>query len=192
MDEQLIIKKKTRKPLLFIAMLSMFMMFAGLTSAYIVSKHSTASTWREIDLPPAFLWSTVAIVLSSILLFIASKQLKQANFTQLPKLTGLALALGVAFTIFQFAGFDQLFELKHYAAGEKSTAASSYIYALVILHLAHMFTALISLLVVTIRAFQNKYTKEHYLGFELAAMFWHFLGLIWLYLYIFLNTVNAV
>lgn len=191
-SEEFLTKKKTRKPLLFISMLSMTMMFIGLSSAYIVSKNSSASTWTEINLPPAFMWATVSIVLSSVLVYLAQKKAEVSDFSKSKTLMLGGLILGIVFTVLQFVGFDQLVALKHFAAGSQSTAATSYIYAIVILHLAHMAGALISLVVVTLRLNFNKYSKGNILGIELASMFWHFLGILWVYLYIFLNTMNAV
>jgi len=192
MSEEFIAKKKSRKPLLFIAMLSMTMMFIGLSSAYIVSKNSSGSTWAEISLPPAFLMATISIVLSSVLVHFAVKKAKSGDFGTTTKLMFGGLILGIVFTVLQFVGFDQLVELGHFAAGSQSTAATSYIYAIVILHLGHMVGALISLIVVCLRLNFNKYSKDNILGIELAEMFWHFLGILWVYLYIFLNTMNAV
>lgn len=192
MSEEFIAKKKSRKPLLFIAMLSMTMMFIGLSSAYIVSKNSSGSTWTEISLPPAFLMATISIVLSSVLVHFAVKKAKSGDFGTTTKLMFGGLILGIVFTVLQFVGFDQLVELGHFAAGSQSTAATSYIYAIVILHLGHMVGALISLIVVCLRLNFNKYSKDNILGIELAEMFWHFLGILWVYLYIFLNTMNAV
>ncbi|MGB1296295.1 MAG: cytochrome c oxidase subunit 3 [Flavobacteriales bacterium] len=192
MSEEFIAKKKSRKPLLFIAMLSMTMMFIGLSSAYIVSKNSSGSTWAEISLPPAFLMATISIVLSSVLVHFAVKKAKSGDFGTTTKLMFGGLILGIVFTVLQFVGFDQLVELGHFAAGSQSTAATSYIYAIVILHLGHMVGALISLIVVCLRLNFKKYSKDNILGIELAEMFWHFLGILWVYLYIFLNTMNAV
>ena len=190
-DEEFIAKKKSRKPLLFISMLSMTMMFIGLSSAYIVSKNSSASTWVEINLPPAFLQATISIVLSSVLVYMATQKAKQNDFKKSTLFMFGGLVLGIVFTILQFVGFGQLVDMGHFAAGEQSSAATSYIYAIVLLHLAHMAGALISLIVVCIRLNLNKYSKGNILGIELANMFWHFLGFLWLYLYIFLNTMNA-
>ena len=192
-NEEKIAKKKSRKPLLFISMLSMTMMFIGLSSAYIVSKNSSASSWTEINLPPAFLQATISIIVSSVLVYMATKYAKEGQFKKTTLFMFGGLVLGLVFAVLQFIGlYDQLVELGYYAAGSQSTAATSYIHAIVLLHLAHMVGALISLIVVCIRLNLNKYSKDNILGIELASMFWHFLGFLWLYLYIFLNTMNAV
>lgn len=190
-SEEFIAKKKSRKPLLFISMLSMTMMFIGLSSAYIVSKNSSASSWVEINLPPAFLQATISIVLSSVLVYMATKHAKLNEFKKTSAYMLGGLLFGLVFTYLQFEGFGQLVDLGHFAAGQQSTAATSYIYAIVLLHLAHMVGALISLIVVCIRLNFNKYSKDNILGIELAGMFWHFLGFLWVYLYIFLNTMNV-
>lgn len=190
-SEEFIAKKKSRKPLLFISMLSMTMMFIGLSSAYIVSKNSSASSWVEINLPPAFLQATISIVLSSVLVYMATKHAKLNEFKKTSAYMLGGLLFGLVFTYLQFEGFGQLVDLGHFAAGRQSTAATSYIYAIVLLHLAHMVGALISLIVVCIRLNFNKYSKDNILGIELAGMFWHFLGFLWVYLYIFLNTMNV-
>jgi len=190
-SEEFIAKKKSRKPLLFISMLSMTMMFIGLSSAYIVSKNSSASTWTEVNLPPAFLQATLSIVLSSVLVYMATQKAKVNDFKKTTAFMFGGLILGLVFTVLQFVGFGQLVDLGHFAAGVQSSAATSYIYAIVLLHLGHMVGALISLVVVCIRLNLNKYSKGNILGIELAGMFWHFLGFLWVYLYIFLNTMNV-
>jgi cytochrome c oxidase subunit 3 len=192
LNENQILKKKSRKPLLFLSMLSMAMLFVALTSAYIVSKNSNSSGWTEIDLTPSFMISTILVVLSSIAVHFGLNSAKQGDFSKSKMLMLGGLILGIAFSVFQFVGFDELFKLGHVAAGSKATTASSYIYAMVILHFAHMIGALISLAVVVLNLHFNKYSKNYYLGIELATMFWHFLGFIWVYIYFFLNTFNTV
>ncbi|MCT4664360.1 MAG: cytochrome c oxidase subunit 3 [Flavobacteriales bacterium] len=192
LTEAQVTKKKSRKPLLVLGMASMAMMFVGLSSAYIVSKNSMADHWTEVNLTPAFLISTILVVISSVLVALGSMAAKNGQFSKTKLYFLGALILGITFAILQFVGFDELVALGHYPVGSGSAVASSYIYAMVLFHLAHMVGALISVLVVVLRLQMNKYTKEYYLGIELAAMFWHFLGFIWIYLYIFLNTMNTV
>ena len=60
-------------------MISMSMMFAGLTSAYVVSRKR--SDWVSFDLPNAFYISTVLIILSSITFILAKYFIKKDNRT---------------------------------------------------------------------------------------------------------------
>lgn len=192
MDENQIVKRKTRKPLLYISMASMVMLFAAFTSAYIVSKNGSGFSWDVIELPQPFLISTVLIVISSITMYMASKSIRQGAFDKVKSLVGLTLLLGIGFAVYQFIGFGELSEMGKYAAGPESTPASSYIYAIVVLHLVHMFAGLISLLIVFFKSLAGKYTVENHLGLELAAIFWHFLDILWIYLYLFLSFANEI
>ncbi len=192
MDDNLTVKRKTRKPLLFISMGSMVMMFAAFTSAYIVSKNGAGLNWDVIALPSPFLISTVLIVLSSITMHMASKAIKVNDTAKMKNYLAATLVLGIGFAIYQFIGFNELNDMDKYFAGKESTSASSYIFAIVGLHLAHMAAGLISLLVTFLKAQTNTYSAENHLGLELTAIFWHFLDALWVYLYIFLSFSNEL
>jgi cytochrome c oxidase subunit 3 len=97
----------------------------------------------------------------------------------------ITFGLGIIFVISQFSGFNELIGLGYFFTGAQSTITTSFLYVLTVLHLAHLFAGLIVLIVVTINNYKNKYKTEK-LGFELAVTFWHFLGILWLYLFVFL------
>ncbi len=190
MDENLVVKRKTRKPLLYISMASMVMLFAAFTSAYIVSKNGAGLTWDIIVLPTPFLISTVCIVLSSITMYLASQAIKVGDSVKMKNYLAATLALGLGFAIYQFIGFNELNDMNKYFAGTKSTPSSSYVFAIIGMHLAHMAAGLISLIVTFLKAQSGKYSAENHLGLELTAVFWHFLDALWIYLYIFLSFSN--
>ena len=62
-----------------ISMFSVVMLFAGLTSAYIVSKGSLGSKWDTISLPSMFYASTCAIIISSIFGYLSVYYCKKDN-----------------------------------------------------------------------------------------------------------------
>ena len=93
--------------------------------------------------------------------------------------------LGLFFTYSQFKGWDQLVNQGfNFAFGTKEV---SLLYVLTGAHLAHLFAGLISLLVVTIKAKNNRYNSKNYLGIKLASTYWHFLTILWVYLFLFLK-----
>ncbi len=176
---------RSKKMLLWFAMISMIMVFAGLTSAYVVSK-SNRSDWKPFDMPSSFFIST-AVMLVSSLTFHLSKKAMQNNKRQLTSvLLVLTLALGITFVWFQYQGFAQLFQLGLFPAGSYATITISFLWVLVLTHLAHLSGGLISLLVIIYNHFKQKYSQTQTLGIELGAMFWHFLDFLWLYLFLFL------
>jgi cytochrome c oxidase subunit 3 len=187
-QEYKIAKRKSAKPMLWVSMISMTMMFAGLTSAYVVSRKR--SDWVSFDLPSAFYISTVLIVLSSITFMLAKHYIKKDN----RRLTTLnlfsTLLFGCSFVFAQFEGFNELFNEGFVFAGAQSTVKSSFIYGITLAHLAHIFAGLIVLLVVIYNHLTKKYSATNSLGLELGAIFWHFVDILWIYLFFFFYLVR--
>ncbi|PQJ31307.1 cytochrome oxidase subunit III [Nonlabens arenilitoris] len=175
---------RSKKQMMWFAIVSLIMMFAGLTSAYVVSRGR--KDWVEIELPEEFFWSTGVILLSSLTLFLAKKAILNNNKKGATILTVITFLLGSIFVFMQFAGFDSLVSEKIFLTGEGSSVNASFIYVIVVAHLAHIAAGLIALLVMTIRMLQGKYSPTNILGFELGAVFWHFVDVLWIYLLLFL------
>jgi cytochrome c oxidase subunit 3 len=175
---------RSKKLLLWFAMISMIMVFAGLTSAYIVSK--SRPDWKAHEMPSAFFISTVLIIVSSFTFHFAKKSIQNNNRSATTLLLLATLLLGILFVVFQFEGFSELIRLGLNPTGPTSTVTASYLYIFVVVHLAHLFGGLLSLLVVIYNHFKQKYNSGQTLGIELSAMFWHFLDFLWLYLFLFL------
>jgi len=176
-------KRKSAKPMLWVSMVSMTMMFAGLTSAYVVSRKR--SDWVSFDLPNAFYISTLLIVLSSITFMLAKYFIKQNNRQLTSAFLLSTLFLGIGFVFFQFQGFNELLDLGLFFAGAQSTVKSSFIYGITIAHLAHVAAGIVVLLVVIFNHFNKKYSANDTLGLELGAIFWHFVDILWIYLFLF-------
>lgn len=181
------IRKKTMKPLLWVAMVSIVMFFGGLTSAVIVSKPS--GEWISFAVPTPFYISTIVILLSSLTYFFAIKYAKLNEFKKSYIFVWSTLVLGIVFTIFQYLGWKALYQQGIVFAGSESNRAGSYFYALTFLHLLHLIGGLISLLVVIIKLKRNKYTADDYLGMQVSATYWHFLDVLWVYLFVFLSYI---
>jgi cytochrome c oxidase subunit 3 len=181
-------KRKSAKPMLWVSMISMTMMFAGLTSAYVVSRKR--SDWVSFDLPSAFYISTVLIILSSITFLLAKHFVKKGN-NQLTTASLVAtLALGIGFVFFQFEGFGELMQTGLYFTGENSTVKSSFIYGITLAHIVHILAGIVVLLVVLYNQLTKKYSATNFLGLELGAIFWHFVDILWIYLFLFFYLVK--
>ena len=181
-------KRKSAKPMLWVSMISMTMMFAGLTSAYVVSRKR--ADWVSFDLPNAFYISTLLIIISSITFLLAKYFIKKDN-RQLTSIFLLStLILGIGFVFFQFEGFNQLFDAGFVFAGAQSTVKSSFIIGISLAHIAHIAAGLIVLFVVLFNHFNNKYSSKDSLGLELGAIFWHFVDILWIYLFLFFYFIR--
>ena len=178
--------KRAKKMMLWFGMISMSMTFAGLTSAYVVS--SSRSDWIEqIDLPFAFTISTFLLLLSSGTFYLALKNIKETLLKRTQSLLLITLVLALAFIYFQFQGFREIIEQGYYFTGAESSITTSYLYVLVLLHLAHLIAGIVIVLIVFYNSFREKYSEANTLGFELAVTFWHFLDILWLYLFLFVS-----
>jgi len=176
---------RSYKLLLLFAMVSMTMMFAGLTSAFVVSK-SRADWLKDFHLPTAFFFSTLVIVGCSVTFELAKKAIRNDNKKATTSFLLGTLALGVLFVILQFVGFRQIVDSGYYFTGSASSITTTFLYVVTITHLAHLSGGLISLLIIIYNHFKQKYNSTQTLGIELGAMYWHFLDLLWVYLFLFL------
>ena len=181
-------KKKSAKPMLWVSMISMVMFFAGLTSAYVISMER--EDWVSFDLPNAFYVSTILIILSSITLLLSQRFLKQ-NKRQLSLiLVILTLLLGLGFVWQQYVGFNQLKSIGLFFTGPESTVSTSFIIGITFMHVLHLLAGVIVLFVVIYNHFKYKYKPEDMLGFELGAIFWHFVDVLWIYLFFFFYFIE--
>ena len=171
--------------MMWVAMVSMVMTFAGLTSAYIVSK-SRADWVSEFEFPPAFFFSLGTIVLSSICFHLMKKSIINEKRTSATALLIATCISGILFVWLQLKGFGQIVDQGFYPTGSESTIVTSFIYAIVFVHLLHIAGGLIVLLVVFINHMRFKYSKNNHLGLKLAGMYWHFVDVLWVYLFCFL------
>lgn len=180
---------RARKMMLWFGLVSLIMSFMGWTSAFIVS--SSREDWlSDFQLPSAFILSTILIVLSSFT-FILGKRALKANNRQMTTIWLLTtLVLGIGFIYNQFMGFQQIIDLGYNFTGPTSNVTMSYIYLIAMVHILHVVAGMICLLVVIYNHFKQKYNPSNMLGFELAATFWHFIDILWIYLFLFLYFVR--
>ena len=180
---------RAKKMMLWFGIISLVMSFGGWTSAFVVS--SSRPDWlKDFVLPSAFIISTVVILVSSITFILAKRTLKSGNHKMTSVWLLTTLILGVVFIYNQFSGFQQIIDLGYNFTGPTSNVTMSYIYLIALVHILHVVVGLICLLVVIYNHFKQKYTSSSMLGFELAAIFWHFIDILWVYLFLFLYFVR--
>lgn len=181
-------KQKSAKPLLWIGIISIIMMFAGLTSAYIVRADN--GNWLLFNLPDMFFVSTAVIITSSITMFFALKMAKNNNTKGIVIGLVATFILGLVFSYTQYLGWTELWSKGIVPAGKYSNASGSFLYVLTGLHLAHLFGGLISLFVTLINSLRGRYSAGNTLGLELCSIYWHFLDILWVYLFLFLYYIR--
>ncbi|MBT6635442.1 MAG: heme-copper oxidase subunit III [Flavobacteriaceae bacterium] len=177
--------KRAIKMMVWLGIASLFMTFAGFTSAFIVSK--SREDWiLNFDLPTAFSFSLFIIITSSLSLILARRELLKNNFRSTTIYLTITFVLGVIFIISQFIGFNEIIENGYHFTGPTSTITTSFIFLIAFVHLVHVAAGLLVLLFVIYRNIKRKYSTNNILGFELASIFWHFVDILWIYLFLFL------
>jgi cytochrome c oxidase subunit 3 len=166
---------------LWVAIASIIMMFAGLTSAYVVK--GSLPGWSTIEIPQLFYYSTIVILLSSVTVQMALKAFKERNMPQYRRMITVTAALGIAFIVMQVFGFMQLWERS--LTFEGSAGAGQFLYIIFGLHALHVLGGVIALIIMFIKAFSARIRNYDPVSIELASTYWHFVDALWIYLFVF-------
>ena len=172
---------------LWVAIGSILMMFAGLTSAFIVKSNLVG--WRDVVMPQIFWVSTAVIIASSITVQLALRSFKQRDMGRYRQLIAMTFVLGMAFVVMQWLGFQELWYDQNVTL-KGVTGAGQFLYIIFGLHALHVLGGVIALLVMFIKAFFGKSKNYSSVPVELAATYWHFVDLLWIYLLVFFIVIG--
>ncbi len=189
MEEKLAFVEGAEQPLsmhpkkfaLWLFIVSVVMVFAGMTSAYIVRQ--SEGNWLEFDLPDVFWYNSGIIVLSSLSIHWSYLSAKKDDFNSLKLGLIATTLLGLAFLVGQWYSWIALVEQDVYFVGNP---AGSFMYVFTGLHGLHLVSGVIFLIIVLISSLGNKIHSQNMPQLEMCVTYWHFLGGLWLYLFMFL------
>lgn len=198
MSEQDVIKEKTeyngvhpQKLALWIAMASMSMFFAALTSALLVKK-GDYRVWENFKLPTIFMFSTVSVIAVSVCIHAALISYRKAKFVQFRWLMFFSFILGCLFLVLQLGGWNVMIN-----GGMTLTEnlSGAFIYVITASHGVHIIVGLLVMMVFIIDAFRNRMdpiyelrsiiNPKRQLHLELLVSYWHYVDAVWVYLYVF-------
>ena len=174
-----------KKFALWLFIVSICMLFAGLTSAYIVKKSD--GRWLQFDMPDMFLYSTLVLFLSSIAMHWTYLKAKNNSLKAVKIGITATAAIAVVFFYMQYLSWVKLVAQDVFLVGNPS---GSFVYIFSGLHLAHLIGGLVFLLVVFLDTMNYKVHSKSMLAIEMCTTYWHFLGGLWIYLYLFLVMNN--
>lgn len=187
-DEYELRKQRAQRGLMWLGLGSIVMLFAGLTSAYVVRRG--AGDWFSIVLPQIFWVSCAVIIFSSVSMNISLQSFRSNKSALGKSALGITLLLGIAFAWCQFHGWKELTMNGVYlvqAKGQTSLISGSFIYLLSGLHLAHMAGGVLALFYTFIKSLMGRYNSSNVHGLRVCAIYWHFLTVLWIYLFAFLT-----
>ena len=173
------------KFIMWIAMGSIVMMFAGLTSAYLVRR--SQANWLEFDMPPIFWLSTAVILISSVTMYLALKSFKARLMQRYRLFITLTALLGALFAALQYSGFNYLYSHGVQVFGIGSNPSASFLGIIIGLHALHVLGGVIALFVIFLRAYSARVKRYNVTAVEVISTYWHFVDILWIYLFIFLK-----
>ena len=165
----------------WILLTAIIMLFAGLTSAYIVLR--AVPTWQNIELP-SLLWpNTLVLLLSSLAIDISRRAVRRNDIQSMKRWLALGAVLGLAFLAGQLAAWRELVNAGVYVP---STLQSGFFYILSGLHGIHLFGGVVALGFVMVKAARHQLTAFNYEPLKLCALYWHVMDALWIYLFLLL------
>jgi cytochrome c oxidase subunit III len=170
---------------LWVGIGSIIMMFAGLTSAYIVKRQQPG--WTSYVTPVAFYYSTAIMLISSGTIFLAQKSFGERRMVRYKKLVAATLILGLVFILLQWLGFRHLWETGTTFHG---SGAGQFLYIIAGLHAVHVFGGVIALFTLWLRARNTRIRSYNAVPVDVVSTYWHFVDLLWIYLFIFFLMVQ--
>lgn len=171
-----------RKFAMWLFMASVLMLFASWTSAYIVRQ--AEGNWIFFELPTLFTFSTALIVLSSVTMQTGYFAARKNNQDRLRLMVIATAVLGFLFLVFQFLAWTQLVSQSVFFVGNPS---GSFVYVITGFHALHIVSALIFLMIVLGSVLKQRINSQNMAQMEMCTTYWHFLGFLWVYLFIFLS-----
>ncbi|MDX1905214.1 MAG: cytochrome oxidase subunit III [Thermonemataceae bacterium] len=178
-----------KKFMMWLFIVSITMIFASLTSAYIFKQSDTR--WLTFDLPDVLGYSSLIIVLSSVFMQAGFFYAKKNDIAKLKLTLTFTLVLGIIFLLLQWEGWVKLVQMGVFFGGVDKTGqpvnvSGSFVYVLMGVHAFHLITGLIFLVLVVVAAFRYQVHSKSMVRMEMATIYWHFLGGLWIYLYFFM------
>ena len=168
---------------LWVSFGSIIMMFGALTSAYIVKQ--SAGNWLEFIIPNSFYISTAVILISSLTLHLSYSSFKKGNGLLYKSLLVVTLILACMFLVLQYQGWMLLF---NGGVDMKGNPSGAFFYLLTGLHAAHIVGGIAAIIVAVLHAFTLPFkpTEKRRVRFLLVLQYWHFVDILWIYLFAFL------
>ena len=169
------------KFIIWLFIITIIMLFASQTSAYIVRR--AEGNWTEFEIPVFFWYSSFILIVSSVFMQLSLMAAKKDEFRKLKGFISIAFILGIIFLIMQYIGWQNLQTQGIYLKGNPS---GSFYYIITGLHGFHLITGLIVMLFSFYSSIKMNIHSKNLIRLEVCTIYWHFLDLLWIYLFVFL------
>jgi cytochrome c oxidase subunit 3 len=192
---------------LVVALTPVLMLFVSFTSAYVVRQglptldphtNQMVRDWIPVELPTLLLVNTLVLLLSTVSMELARRQMKRevalwptasrsegpANEAQVVPWLGLTVLLGICFLTGQWLAWRQLASRGFYVS---TSPSSSFIYLLTGTHAIHLIGGVLALLVAAGATLLRRSASTRSILVDVTAWYWHFMALLWVYIFCLLE-----
>ncbi len=170
---------------LWIGLASIVMMFAGLTSAYLIKRNLT--NWISFEIPLIFWYSTAVIIASSFTILISRNAFQERRISTYKRWLFVTVILGIVFVFMQYYGFRELW---NNGLTLTRNVSLSFLYIIVGLHALHVLGGVVALIIVLIKSFSKRVKTYSSVPIDLMNTYWHFVDFLWIYLLLFLVMIK--
>ena len=175
---------RAKKFMMWLFIVTSFILFAGLTSAFIVYTAGNPNRGIKIILPQLFIYSTAVIILSSVALHMAYYYAKRMQLMKQKVYLLATIVLGILFFVMQLGAWQTLIDQGVYFVNQN--ASQSFIYVFTGMHLLHILAGLVMVINSYAGAVKRIPQLKNIFRLEVTSIFWHFIDILWIYLYVFL------
>ncbi|MBC7865815.1 MAG: cytochrome c oxidase subunit 3 [Bacteroidia bacterium] len=144
----------------------------------------------EFSLPEIYFLSTALLIVSSVFMIFVINSVKKDNIKHAKIYMLTALILGIAFCFTQYQGFYKLHEQSIFSLGNGANIAASFLYVLVMTHIGHLILAMGGMIWTFVKLSRGAYSSKDFHGLKLCSTFWHFMDILWVYLFLFLFFIR--
>ena len=173
-----------KKFIMWLFIVSSIILFAGLTSGFIVYTGQGPGRTLNVPLPKMFLYSSAVIIISSITMHWAYLSSRKLQFGNQRLGLWLTLVLGLVFIGMELYGWYVWTNLGVFFIN--SNASISFVYAFTFLHIIHILAGLVMIIAALVSSYQKLPNVINRFRMDITSIFWHFVDILWIYLYVFL------
>lgn len=172
------VKRRASYTGLYAFLISVTMFFAAFSSALVV-RRAGAKDWKPVPLPDLIWVNTAVLAVSSVVAEKARRELREGNRGRFNAAWTLATLLGCAFLFLQVKLWYQLRDAGVYM---NANVSGAFFYIGTIAHALHLFGGVAAMVYLSYRAMRWQLGPGRRTGVDVATVYWHFLGVLWLYL----------
>ena len=123
-------------------------------------------------------------------MFLSASAIKAGKMSQYKTMISITAVLGIVFLLLQYLGFKDLQAKNIAIVGPKSNSAASFLFVITFLHMVHVLGGVIALIVFWVKAMRDRVTNSSLMSVEVLGTYWHFVGVLWIYLFLFYNWIG--